>query len=695
MFRENRLIGLTQEDLAKQRKAAGASQTSTIYNKRTAEANATVQSKGKTGGSDAGVSGSLEAQSAAARQLQAANTVYNAAAQGKQTAAIGTPGESMYDPKSVVTAQQAAAEGGTLGQLRDIRQAGQEGSVDTSGNVVNQGAGVLEGVNDGSSAMAAAATPEQIAQNQQNLKGIANYGFGVSPAEASEAAKLEAQKNEVAGATAYRLQVNSDGSKSYVVDKEGTAKAQEDVKNRQAQQNLADATAAKLKSEQDAKNSTPSPTIDSFLAGVPPDQKAEAQAIFQPLFDWMESQKGKLDQMKASGEKSINSMDSIAQEFFAKQKDQNDSMFKYFAQMNKDSLGRQLEISQDVHDAQLRDAEYQRDRSDSLYERAIRDQILKNEDERKNQLLGLGISGGWRASRQTADVISALAKGDRTLGDLYTDAAFASRDSANQLMKVESTYHSNVLTAYDSYYGANSKLFNDFTVRASDIDKTIFNTMKEKNDAIRNLNNDYVKEYGNLAGKFAETVKDQNKYVIDSAKDMRKQQFDQNKEIWDRAQDVLAKTGTQNKALLASFEQQLGIAPGSLSNAKTLAELRLYKGVGGGGGVDLGQIADFATSQMDALDQIYGNGKSREEKARMVLNSYDSRFGGTKAGKVSVGKAADYLNTFYGQGYVPSTDPNGGYGPGIPDQKFFLIPERSPIVELNQTVNYDEILPSE
>lgn len=101
------------------------------------------------------------------------------------TPASRTPGKTIYS--KLGGAPAATPEKGNIEKGRDLRLAGREAKTDANGNVIDAGAGVLEGTGEA----APVATQEQIQQNQQNLKGVADVGFGVTPAQRKQAADLQ------------------------------------------------------------------------------------------------------------------------------------------------------------------------------------------------------------------------------------------------------------------------------------------------------------------------------------------------------------------------------------------------------------------------------------------------------------------------------------------------------------------------
>lgn len=376
----------------------------------------------------------------------------------------------------------------------------------------------------------------------------------------------------------------------------------------------------------------PSANIDSFLAGIPAEQREQAAAVFGPLFDYLNKAQGIAGTKMQNGMDALGQIDQFTSDYLKKQQNTNNQMFDYFSRMNQNSLNRKLDSAEATYQADQAVEEMARDRAQSLYERAIRDQMIKNEEAKKSQLLGLGVSGGWRASRQTADVISALSKGDNILSDLYVDAAFSEYQGAANMRKVAATYHSNVAKAYDDYDGANATLFTTMMNRAGEIDKTIYNSSVDKTNAVKGIVDSYLDAYGSIAGDLAKTVSDQNKYAIDLVADQQKAQADKENKTWDQAMKYIDTYGTQNIDQLRNYEATLGLAPGSLSNQKTIEELKMKKASGSGIGSGVTGLKGDIDSKRSMYRSLYPNAGA-EEIDNLVYQDIYNMYGNDDKGR--------------------------------------------------------------
>lgn len=558
---------------------------------------------------------------------------------------------------------------------------------------------------------------------------MGNTGKGINQggAAASKAATDARNKAELDNAIGYVKKVNpKTGDEYYVRDEAATAKLKEDIKNRQAQEAAAGAAAqnaAVIANANNKETGAVTPTAPTDTTGTKPNDAGvtttgdqgtgtgtgtdttgsgnggmnippvDQNDPYAAQFGSFNDQLGNLGKATKAGLDSINAEDAATGAYVQKTQDRNDILAQFILDQNQKSLDAKLDIAKQTHDAQEQYAEYERSKTESLYNRAIREQIISNEKARKDQLLGLGISGGWRASRQTANVIDALAKNDRTLANLYDDAAFANKESSLRLNQIEADYHNSVVDAYDKYDAANGKLYTDMLDKAADLDKTIFTSQKDRIKATNDLVQSYLKEYGNLAGDFAKTVTDRNKFIIQQRNDAAKFEFDVRKTVYDDAIKYVDTYGTSNKTQLSSFETQLGLPTGSLSSQKSLKELKLYGMVGRGGStVDLGFVQNFVTTRMAYLDQIYGDTKSTKDKMELVGQDFDGRYGSGKAGRQNVGTAYDFLNTHYGNRDVQMpgsamTGVYGAFGKSAPraGEPVFIIPKARALFE--QTIN--------
>lgn len=328
------------------------------------------------------------------------------------------------------------------------------------------------------------------------------------------------------------------------------------------------------------------PNIDAFISSLPADQQAAATAELAPLMEYYKLAGNNAEKKVAGGMDALDDIEAKTMDYVNKQKKNSEMLFKYFSQLNEQTLANKVDSAKQTADADRAIEDLARQRQESLYDRAIRDQIVTNEEDRKNMFMGLGISGGWRASKQTASVISALKKGENTLSDLYTDAAFSSKDSTVKLQNIERQYHVDVNTAYDAYAAFNAELFTTMMERAEKVDGTIYETSKLRISAEQGLISDYLDAYTEIAGGVAKSFSDASVNAEKRYADQKKLEYDMQKDLMNDTWKYLDTFGTSDIQEVRRRESELGLPPGSLSNARTLEEVRALKAGSGSGFID-------------------------------------------------------------------------------------------------------------
>ncbi len=477
-----------------------------------------------------------------------------------------------------------------------------------------------------------------------------NSTVSKNPAADAAKAKAAASAATVANTKGYvpftTTDANGNTTTTYSEDPGATANAQNAAKTAEANNNLAGEMQANTYSDW-LKANTPTPPSDTFYTNLPPDQRADAQQTYGPMFDYIDKSMAMLRGNQQSGEDAIGQVGGAMQTYVDSQRARDSAMLDRFDNFYKEQLNNQLSAADSTRDAQTRDQNLARDRAASEFDRAIRDQMIQNEKNRKDQLLGLGVSGGWRSSRHSADVIDALSTGDRILSDLSTQKAFMERDFGNKFSDIESDWHGNVVSANDKYKAASLTLLDKAMTKAGDLDKIVYQNNADKINAIQKLKEDFVHGYGLLAKDFASTVVDYNKDVIKKAADVEKMQYDRRNDMFTNAFKYIDTYGTQNKAALRVYEDGLNLMPGALSDQRTLEELRL-KSSGGGSGTP-GSIASHVDDKVKEIQNIYPNA-NLNDVLTMAYHELNDEIGGeSNAGRAHMDQAKQYMYGNYGK----------------------------------------------
>lgn len=399
-------------------------------------------------------------------------------------------------------------------------------------------------------------TDEQILEREQNLAPnirdtMSNTGTGarfdkegrVIPSSRNSRidARNAEKEAELAGTKGYTRQTtrNKDGSvsESYVEDAGATANAREEARNRQANEDAANATAAEV-TQENMQINRPMPPMSSFIDSLPPEYQGMAANLFGPLEQYMQEAQELADAGYESGVQAINSMDEQLDAYVTSARTRDDALFKAFSQMNEASLQNKMEVANQVRETSERELAYQEKKSSIEFERAERDQIIQNEQDRKAKLMGLGISGAWKATQKSASVISALKKGDRILADLRTDKALSAEFFGNKFLEVQSNYHSAVVKATDEYMASNYEFVNKMKERADELDSTVFNSQEAKRKAIVELQKDYLDGYMERAGQYQTNTLKAHEIIYDAVNEDKRSQAALAKEerdrMWDR-----------------------------------------------------------------------------------------------------------------------------------------------------------------
>lgn len=536
---------------------------------------------------------------------------------------------------------------GVIEQSRQARQAGYETKVDAQGNVIKTGPATYGATGE----RTPIATPGQIETNRENLQGIADVGFGVSREDRAAAKRLEDLQKALTNPNLGMSGVDAMGNPIIDRNLRETQKA-----NLIAQFN---AETERGKAEQQAKvadlevNPLSSPSIQSFLNGLPEDKRLEAESAFSEQAKGLEQQKALYDAALLEAENTIKELSQKAIDFANEQASKQSDIDVMQENFNQQLLQSQLESAERAMQIEEANAAIEFQRTNQLFERQIRDQRLINEKNRKDQLLGLGISGGWRASRQTADVIDALAKGDRIISDLRTDQAYAGDLYTKKLNSAVQNWQSNTATAYDTYKASALALKKASMEAAIELDKTVWNNTSDRIKAISDLKTKALETLGDFAAEYGRIITDENKFLIEQAADARKEEALNEERLWDRAMELVDVYGTQNipPQQLRNMEASLGLVPGAL-DGPTLAEVKARRSGSGTGAGASGPVADEVTMSRNRIRSNYPSA-TPEQVDYMVYGQLYNLYHGDSTGREFMQDVYKYQaqNPIDGQSY--------------------------------------------
>lgn len=398
----------------------------------------------------------------------------------------------------------------------------------------------------------------------------------------------------------YDSEGNVTGTQT-VTDWEATNAARDELAQKQAAEDAhnadvkthMDANRAATTAEGDAamtdKGTTvPTPSLENFIATLPPEQQDQARAYLQPIETFYDNMAQSMtDRTNFQVGQETDGLGQI-QDYADRASAKNDYFAGMWKQMQDKALQGKLDAAQSQREMDQKELAYQQAAKEAELNRAIRRQMVQNEKDRKDQLMGLGLSGGWRSTRISADTIFALGRGEELVSDMQTQLALSHDYFDTQSFKIESTYNSTVSQAYDTYEQNGFEAMMKFSDKADEIENTVYSRTKDKKEAINKLETDWFTFMANNGENKLKMIREGQDNMMKQIADTKNAQVKQQETAWNQAMKYIDTYGTQNKSVLATYEKQIGLTPGSLSNQKTIEELKMKKAGGGGGGGGLG-----------------------------------------------------------------------------------------------------------
>lgn len=369
---------------------------------------------------------------------------------------------------------------------------------------------------------------DQLAHAKQGATAVMQHsgkGASYSPGMDSPAmaiAELERKRNE-----AKQRAHDSDGSGHGSVENALAAADKAYYDGMQKLQLEIQAGAAQQSASQVAQNQNqPVPPADSFISQLPEEQQGPAEDVFAPLFEYYDQATQDAMTVHGNSMKALDEGDSLLNDYIGLRNKQDEKMFDRHDEFYKEQLQHQLDGAERTRDSQEAIIQSERRRQDYKYEKAIQRQRIQNERDRKDLLLDLGISGGWRASAKVADVYDALKEGERIIADMEIERIFMGEVFAAKMVKAEGDFFTNEQKAHDAYKSASLQLEDKMMKRASEIDKTVYNHAKDRTNAVTKMENDFLNSFTKIAGERAKAAVDNNKWMSEQA--LKIAQFEHN-----------------------------------------------------------------------------------------------------------------------------------------------------------------------
>lgn len=215
------------------------------------------------------------------------------------------------------------------------------------------------------------------------------------------------------------------------------------------------------------------------------------------------------------------------------------------------------------------------------------------ERERKNRLIAnkLGIASGGNGLRWMAEEVR---KGNDMLS--YLKEAGSLQESSFAL-ETGRNYTLNVRKATNDYASQKMQIDKQFSDDIAELKKMVNLDAKERKEERKTMVKEYMDALDKNDEKFAGQVKLFNDDLLTKVNQERDDKRASEKQLLDAAFEHLDTFGTQNKETLSFYESQLGLPPGSLSNQKTMDELRMKK-AGGSGTPAIDKLVEDQRSQL-------------------------------------------------------------------------------------------------
>lgn len=614
-------------DINAQRTAAGASTTNVRYNSRTADANYTSQE------AKANIK-NLEDQKAQVQQQQRDlidalsagkinTTEYNAKHQVLSDAIVRINNATGVNQGNLATSQQHLGEATAVynnqaaGLNTQYTPNYNEYGVDQGGTstAVDPNMGVIEqSARDriGESGMMGLAAEEQYqtskaeAQATMSNTGLpGNQEYRANPRQIEEAKKKAASEARISSIKGFnQIPIYNKktgelvGYKS-VEDPAKTKQMQDEARTAAENKAAADERFAAGLQETENANATaggkgaaapeealPQPDPASFLSTLSPGEAQAAGGILAPLFDIFRTQSSLAEDKYNRGTSTLKTIGEKADALVAKQQEMWNQQGSAWSQLSKNLYDHQIESAERTRNQEMRLAQQQKDYDQKQYERAIRDQNIKNEEEKQMLLLSNGISGGWRSSMHTGKMIDRMKSNETTLSDLWEDKTMNSDKWTEKMMTVEENYHANTTAAYDAYNVNILTLTDKLSARAAEIDKTIFNNEVSQLEATNKLTDDWYDSVGKIADNARETLIEINKNTLQAAKEARTELQQQKTDLRLRYQFHVGTYGDTDPTgykLLVDEAASLGITlpatPPQTLEQKSMAMQAMSKGI--------------------------------------------------------------------------------------------------------------------
>ncbi len=323
---------------------------------------------------------------------------------------------------------------------------------------------------------------------------------GINNPSAQGAAKRKAEREaKIANAKGFVTRTDEQGNTYQVEDVNATIIARQEAEKNAAQEEYAGAVKqdvnAKALDENKAPGGTikeevtedivatppmktgPSPSLTSYMAGLSPDQQTQLTNILGPEnIAYFDSQFSALDPTAPTYQADTDGVLNSAKEFASTMFSGTKEMAKLFDEQNKtdqEDLDAEAEASRN---RTMRDNESAQKKTDLAYDRLIRDQEIQNMEDEERWMTSSGVTGAWKSTRHSSNIINALQKGKTKLNDIKEDKIMSIQFYSEKAADAESTYLATVNKNAKEYKAAKLTLLDGIRKEANELTKTVFST---------------------------------------------------------------------------------------------------------------------------------------------------------------------------------------------------------------------------
>lgn len=254
---------------------------------------------------------------------------------------------------------------------------------------------------------------------------------------------------------------------------------------------------------------------------------------------------------------------------------------------------------------------------------------IENEKKLRRQLNKLGLNTDVQG---LSFLNSEIQKGVDALENMKTANNLVSLKANLAIAKGYSLEVKGILNDYEGKY---LEITSKTTEALNSVRSSISKDKSERDKEMRSIMQKALDQKSENDKEARKSLFDSNMKMIDEVGKARDDEATREKNLWDNAMKYIDTFGTQNTDALKEYEKELGLPTGSLSNQKTLEELRMKKTEG----ADTSGIITMVDEQRKQLMEFYPTA-SGEMIDTMVYAALTKQLG-----QANLSKAYSYMST--------------------------------------------------